>query len=126
MIATKLRMGDANSTMAEGGIQSADKENDSPHRHYLDSIGGGHYANKPELLKRLVMDGPGAIAWLESLGVMFDKKPDGEMVSVPGGGLSRNRLHACADYTGLEITRVLINEVRNLGIPIVDFTAALS
>ncbi|MCL2839845.1 MAG: FAD-binding protein [Defluviitaleaceae bacterium] len=125
MIATKLRMGDANSTMAEGGIQAADNENDSPQQHYLDSMGGGHYANKPELLKRLVMDGPDAIHWLENLGVMFDKKTDGSMVTFPGGGLSRNRLHACADYTGLEITRVLINEVRNLDVPIVDFTAAL-
>ncbi|MCL2215908.1 MAG: FAD-binding protein [Defluviitaleaceae bacterium] len=125
MIATKLRIGDANSTMAEGGIQAADKENDSPQQHYLDSMGGGHYANKPELLRRLVMDGPGAISWLENLGVMFDKELDGTMLSVSGGGISRKRLHACADYTGLEITRVLINEVRNLGVPIADYTAAL-
>ena len=30
MIVTKLRIGDANTMMAEGGIQAADKENDSP------------------------------------------------------------------------------------------------
>ena len=30
MIVTKLRMGDANTMMAEGGIQAADKPNDSP------------------------------------------------------------------------------------------------
>jgi len=125
MIVTKLRMGDANSIMAEGGIQAADKENDSPQQHYLDTIGGGHYANRPELVKRLVMEGPEAIAWLENLGVMFDKKADGTMISLPGGGISRNRLHACADFTGLEIMRVLRDEVRNLQIPIVDYTAVL-
>ena len=54
MIATKLRIGDANTMMAEGGIQAADKENDSPQRHFLDAFGGGHYAAKPELLKKLV------------------------------------------------------------------------
>ena len=37
MIVTKLRIGDANTMMAEGGIQAADKENDSPQRHFLDS-----------------------------------------------------------------------------------------
>ena len=42
MIVTKLRIGDANTMMAEGGIQAADKENDSPVQHYLDAFGGGH------------------------------------------------------------------------------------
>ncbi|MCL2350569.1 MAG: FAD-binding protein, partial [Defluviitaleaceae bacterium] len=34
-------------------------------------------------------------------------------------------LHACADYTGAEITRVLKDEVNSLGIKIKDYTAAL-
>jgi len=125
MIATKLRMGDANSMMAEGGIQAADKENDSPQQHYLDAFGGGHFAAKPELLRRLVMEGPEAIRWLNGLGVMFDKADDGTMITTHGGGTSRKRMHACADYTGAEIMRVLRDEVRNLGIPVVEFAAAL-
>ena len=28
--------------MAEGGIQAADKPDDSPAKHYLDVMGGGH------------------------------------------------------------------------------------
>ena len=44
MIVTKLRMGDANTMMAEGGIQAADKPNDSPAIHFIDAFGGGHYA----------------------------------------------------------------------------------
>lgn len=125
MIVTKLRIGDANSIMAEGGIQAADKDNDSPMQHYLDAFGGGHYKAKPELLKRLVMDGPGAVEWLNKLGVMFDKHPDGTMITTHGGGTSRKRMHACADYTGAEITRVLRDEVQNLQIPVIEFTAAV-
>ena len=53
MIVTKLRIGDANSMMAEGGIQAADKPNDSPAQHYLDAFGGGHFAAKKELLSKL-------------------------------------------------------------------------
>ena len=49
LVVTKLRMGDANTMMAEGGIQAADKANDSPATHYLDAFGGGHYKNIPEL-----------------------------------------------------------------------------
>ena len=33
LIATKLRFGDANTMMAEGGIQAADKPDDSPEKH---------------------------------------------------------------------------------------------
>lgn len=125
MIVTKLRIGDANTMMAEGGIQAADKENDSPMQHYLDAYGGGHFAARPELLKRLVMEAPEAIRWLNNLGVMFDKDEDGTMVTTHGGGTSRKRMHACADYSGAEIMRVLRDEVINRGIPVVDFTSAV-
>ncbi len=125
MIVTKLRLGDANTAMAEGGIQAADKENDSPAIHYLDALGGGHFKNKPELLYKLVTEAPEAIQWLNSLGVMFDKAPDGTMITTHGGGTSRKRMHACRDYSGSEIMRVLRDEVLNRGITVVDFTSAI-
>ena len=125
MIVTKLRIGDANTMMAEGGIQAADKENDSPAQHYLDAMGGGHYANVPELLKKLVTEGPGAVQWLNRLGVEFDKYEDGTMVTTHGGGTSRKRMHAAADYSGAEIMRTLRDEVLNRRIPVVDYTSAI-
>ena len=125
MIVTKLRIGDANTMMAEGGIQAADKANDSPAIHYLDAFGGGHFAAKKELLAKLVSDAPDAILWLNRLGVEFDKAADGTMITTHGGGTSRKRMHAAKDYTGAEIMRTLRDEVINLGIPVVDFTAAI-
>ncbi len=125
MIVTKLRIGDANTMMAEGGIQAADKENDSPAIHYLDAFGGGHFAAKPELLYRLVNEAPEAIQWLNNLGVEFDKDENGVMVTTHGGGTSRKRMHAAKDYSGAEIMRTLRDEVWNRGIPVVDFTAAI-
>ncbi len=125
MIVTKLRIGDANTMMAEGGIQAADKPNDSPATHYLDAMGGGHFKNVPELLQKLVCDAPIAIKWLNDLGVMFDKEEDGTMVTTHGGGTSRKRMHACKDYSGAEIMRVLRDEVWNLGIPVLDYTSAI-
>ncbi len=125
MIVTKLRIGDANTMMAEGGIQAADKENDSPAQHYLDVMGGGHFANVPELVEKLVCDGPIAVNWLDKLGVLFDKDENGRMITTHGGGTSRKRMHAAADYSGAEIMRVLRDEVINRGIPVVDYTAAI-
>lgn len=125
MIVTKLRIGDANTMMAEGGIQAADKPNDSPAIHYVDAFGGGHFAAKPALLAKLVCDAPEAIQWLNNLGVEFDKTADGTMVTTHGGGTSRKRMHAAKDYSGAEIMRTLRDEVLNRGIPVVDFTAAI-
>jgi len=125
MIVTKLRIGDANTMMAEGGIQAADKPNDSPAIHFVDAFGGGHFAAKRELLERLVCDAPEAIKWLSELGVEFDKTEDGTMVTTHGGGTSRKRMHAAKDYSGAEIMRTLRDEVLNRQIPVVDFTSAI-
>ncbi|MBQ9783504.1 MAG: FAD-dependent oxidoreductase, partial [Clostridia bacterium] len=115
MIVTKLRIGDANTMMAEGGIQAADKPNDSPAIHFVDAFGGGHFAAKRELLSKLVCDAPEAIQWLSQLGVEFDKDADGTMITTHGGGTSRKRMHAAKDYSGAEIMRTLRDEVLNRG-----------
>ncbi len=124
LLVTKLRLGDSNTVMAQGGIQGADKENDSPATHYLDVMGGGHYKNDPDLVKALVMDAPEVLAWLEKLGVMFDKQADGTMITIHGGGTSRKRMHAARDYTGGEIMKTLKDEVLNRRIPHIEFCSA--
>ncbi|MFC2030109.1 FAD-dependent oxidoreductase [Chloroflexota bacterium] len=127
LMVTKLRHGDANTMMAQGGIQAADKPDDSPVRHYLDVIGGGHFSNHPDLVEALVRDAPEAIAWLESLGCMFDKEPDGTLITIHGGGTSRMRMHSARDYSGAEIMRTLRDEVRSYpeDITVVEFAPAV-
>jgi succinate dehydrogenase/fumarate reductase flavoprotein subunit len=125
-IVTKLRFGDANTMMAQGGIQAADRPEDSPTIHFLDVIGGGHFANVPELVEALVKDAPPVIQWLEELGVMFDKEPDGTMVEAHGGGTSRKRMHSARDYSGAEIMRTLRDEVRSRqNIQVIEFAPAV-
>lgn len=113
MIATKLRMGDANSMMSEGGMQAAVSPTDSPTRHYLDAIGGGHFENKPDLVRALTEDGPEVVRELENLGVMWDKMEDGSLQVLHGGGTSRKRMVSCRDYIGAIIMRTLMDEVEN-------------
>ncbi len=127
VIATKLRHGDANTMMAEGGIQAATKtEKDSPYFHYLDVIGGGHFKSTPELVRTLVTQAPDVLSWLEDLGMMFDKEPDGRMNSIHGGGTSRKRMHSAGDVTGMEIMRTIRDEARNRGkITVVEFVPAV-
>ena len=125
LLTTKLRLGDANTVGAQAGTQAADRPNDSPATHYLDTMGGGHYAGIPELVETLVKDAPDAIRWLERLGVNWDKEADGSMHELSGGGTSRRRLHSARDYTGLEEMRVLRDEMRNRKIEYLEFSPVI-
>ena len=121
LVVNKLRHGDANSIMAEGGTQAADRENDSPARHFLDAIGGGHFTNKPDVLRVLVEDAPLIMKWLCDLGAIIDREEDNTFVEKAGGGTSRRRMHACKDYTGLEELRVIRDEFRSREIPCLEY-----
>jgi succinate dehydrogenase / fumarate reductase flavoprotein subunit/L-aspartate oxidase len=125
LLATKLRLGDSNTVMAEGGMQVAVKPNDSPVYHYLDAMRGGHFKNDPLLLKTLVEEGPEAALWLTQLGVLFDREPDGSLRVKAGGGTSRARLLACKDYTGLDIMRTLKEALVNREIPVLEYAPAI-
>jgi succinate dehydrogenase / fumarate reductase flavoprotein subunit len=121
LIVTKLRHGDANSMMAQGGIQAADRPEDNPTLHYLDIYGGGHFTNKPELARALALDAPGIISWHEELGIMYDRHENGEFQELSGGGTCRNRMHSAKDYTGMELMRNIRDKARNLEIPTLEF-----
>lgn len=121
LITTKLRHGDSNSMMAQGGIQAADRPEDNPALHYLDIYGGGHFSNIPELAKALAMDAPRIIAWHEELGVMYDRQEDGNFQELSGGGTSRKRMHSAKDYTGMELMRNIRDLSRNRELPVLEF-----
>lgn len=125
MLATKLRLGDSNSVMAQGGMQIAVAKDDSPIQHFLDTLKGGHMKNDHQLLKVMVNEGPSIAKWLLELGVLFDRNPDGNLHVKKGGGSSKPRLLTCSDYTGLEIMRVLKDEVLNQKIQLLEFSAAV-
>ena len=79
LLATKLRLGDSNTVMAQGGIQVAITNEDSPIQHFLDTLKGGHMKNDHELLKVMVEEGPSVAKWLLDLGVLFDRDSDGNL-----------------------------------------------
>lgn len=124
-LATKLRLGDANTVMAEGGIQAALAPEDSPRRHFADSYVGGHGDNDPKLLRLLCERGPESVRWLSDLGCLFDQNENGTFRLRTGGGTSIPRVLACRDYTGLEIMRVLKDTVQLTSTRILENHAAV-
>ena len=125
LLATKLRLGDSNTIMAEGGIAAATLPEDSPVIHYVDTLVGGRGKNIPELVEALVNDAPFIVEWLTSLGVNFDRLPDGAYYAHMPAGHSRRRSHSVKDITGLEFMRVLCDEVRNREIDVLEFSPAV-
>jgi len=121
-LVTKLRLGDSNTIMAQGGMQVSIGKNDSPIQHFKDSMSGGGNINDPHLLKLMVEKGPDSLAWLEEIGVIFSKDEMGEMELKKGGGASKERLVYSKDYTGLEMTRNLINELNKRDIKVIQFS----
>ncbi len=106
-LATKLRLGDSNTIMAEGGIQAAIEKNDTPQMHFDDTYKAGHYQGKTALIKQLVLDGPDVIRWLIQQGMQFDTNASGDLLTRRAGGTSADRVLYCRDYTGLEMMRAL-------------------
>ena len=128
IISTKLRHGDANTIMAEGGIQASSKGwKDSPYYHYLDVMGGGHFTNIPEMVNTLVNEAPDVVKWLLSLGCNFSKFEDGDLQTMHGGGTCRKRMHFAADITGAEMMRTIRDEARNRcdDITVIEFSPAV-
>ena len=110
-LATKLRLGDSNTVMAEGGIQAAVGADDSLQMHFEDTLRAGHWCGDPELVAQMVTDGPDVIRWLIKLGMQFDLEDDrpigGNLLRKKAGGASAPRILSYRDYTGLEMMRVL-------------------
>ncbi len=113
LIATKTRLGDSNTVMAEGGIQASINPNDTPQAHFEETLQAGHHAGNKRLVEQMVLDGPDVIRWLIQQGMQFDVDQQGNLCTRRAGGTSADRVLYYRDYTGLEMMRVLREAVRN-------------
>src|SRR5690242_16495944 len=66
-LATKGSLQSCNSAKAQGGIQAAFGDDDSPERHAEDVWRSSHETADRRLVEVLTSEGPPAIAWLEQL-----------------------------------------------------------
>src|SRR3954452_5339370 len=106
-VATKGSMQACNSAKAQGGIQAALGEDDSPDVHAEDVWTSSHETADRRLVETLTGDAPAAIAWLEELGVVSTRDADGGYRLARCGGATRKRLLQVGDRTGHAITKAL-------------------
>lgn len=102
-LATKGSVQSCNSAKAQGGIQAAFGEDDSPELHAEDVWQSSHETADMGLVEILTTEAPSAIHWLEELGVQFTRENGGYRLARCGGA-SRKRLLQVGDRTGHAIT----------------------
>jgi succinate dehydrogenase / fumarate reductase flavoprotein subunit/L-aspartate oxidase len=111
-LVTKGSLQSCNSAKAQGGIQAAVGEDDSPELHADDVWRSSHETADMRLVGVLTSEAPSAIAWLEQHGVAFTRA-NGNGGHNPSyrlarcGGASRKRLLQVGDRTGHAITSAL-------------------
>jgi succinate dehydrogenase / fumarate reductase flavoprotein subunit/L-aspartate oxidase len=105
-VAAKGSLQSCNSAKAQGGIQAAFGDDDSPEQHAGDVWRSSHETADMRLVEILTSEAPGAIHWLEQLGVAFTRENGGYRLARCGGA-SRKRLLQVGDRTGHAITKGL-------------------
>jgi len=105
-LATKTTLQACNSAKAQGGIQAAFGDDDSPEIHAEDVMRSSHDTADPRLVEVLTGEARSAIHWLEELGVEFTRSNGGYRLARCGGA-TRHRLLQVGDRTGHAITKAL-------------------
>ena len=105
-LVTKGALQSCNSAKAQGGIQAAFGDDDSPEQHAEDVWQSSHETANRALAQILTGEAPAAIHWLEENGVEFTRENGGYRLARCGGS-SRKRLLQVGDRTGHAITTAL-------------------
>jgi succinate dehydrogenase / fumarate reductase flavoprotein subunit/L-aspartate oxidase len=114
-LATKGALQSCNSAKAQGGIQAAFGDDDSPEQHAEDVWKSSHETADRGLVEILAGEAQPAIRWLEELGVEFTRENGGYRLARCGGA-SRKRLLQVGDRTGHAITTALRESAESSGI----------
>ncbi|MGH8249271.1 MAG: L-aspartate oxidase [Steroidobacteraceae bacterium] len=101
-------VGGGSSCLAQGGIAAAMDDADSPDRHAADTVAVAAGLAAPEIAALVARSAADRIAWLESLGVAFDRRPTGALALGREAGHGLHRVvHAGGDRSGAAIMRAM-------------------
>ncbi len=118
-LVTKKAVVESNTNLAQGGIASVFEETDSFDLHIQDTLAAGAGLCHPDVVEKVVTEGPQRIRELMEMGVSFslsESESEGREKGHPlpfhlgrEGGHSRNRIVHAHDMTGREVEQVLVN-----------------
>jgi L-aspartate oxidase len=99
------------SSLAQGGIAAALAAGDSIQAHVVDTMAAGAGHNDAAQVRALARAAPSAIAWLESIGVAFDRDAGGLRLGREGGHSAARIVHAGGDCSGARVMEALLARV---------------
>jgi succinate dehydrogenase / fumarate reductase flavoprotein subunit len=125
VLVTRGEFLDSKTSRAQGGIQAAIGDGDSPSLHYQDTMKAGEYTNDPQLVKILTERATETIQWLERQGIAFDREGQDYRLQI-AGGLSKPRILSCGDGSGNRIMARLSEMISGDDIRVEENSAAVS
>lgn len=102
---------ESNSYLAQGGIAAAVGKQDSPEKHYRDTLACGHGHNCEKAVMTMVKGASQAISKLEDWGVEFDQNHEGYKLGMEGAHQER-RILRIGDHTGRSVMDMLYRQVQ--------------
>jgi L-aspartate oxidase len=113
LIITKKEDKESNTNYAQGGIASVISKTDSINEHIEDTLQAGDGLCDEEAVRLMVREGPDAIQQLIKTGVDFSKTEQGMLDLGREGGHSQDRIVHAHDFTGREIERALLANIKS-------------
>ncbi len=113
LVVTKGYPTEAQTSMAQGGINAA--LDGSVEDHIADTLASAQGLADEEVVRLVCQEAPQAIAWLDSIGVPFDRK-ETKIAQRRLGGAKAPRACYAQDYTGLKILHSLYDSALKMGV----------
>jgi len=123
LIISKSRRGDPHTVLARGGINAALGTMDPQDNwmiHAADTLREGLFIGDYDKVEVLCKSAPDAVTELVNWGARFHREPDGRLTQRFFGAHTYRRTCFSGDWTGKEIIRVLMKQVRLRKIKFVD------
>lgn len=111
LMVTKKEAELSDSFLAQGGICMLRNEDDYD-SYFEDTMKAGHYENDAYSVELMIKSSPDVIQDLINYGVDFERNEDGSLAFTREGAHSQKRILYHEDITGKEITRHLLEKVR--------------
>lgn len=113
-IITKAKLDVSNSYYAQGGIAAVIDPHDTTEDHIQDTLTAGRGLCDRDSVEVLVSEGRERVLELIEMGMHFDKE-DGEFVlGLEGGHTKRRILHSSGASTGRDLTKFMVDKVKEL------------
>ena len=115
LVVTKHYPAQAQTSMAQGGINAALFAPDSVEKHIEDTISSAEGLAEKKVVQKVCEKAPKVIEWLDTIGTPFSRE-DSHIAQRRLGGASYPRACYAQDYTGLKILHTLFDKALSMGI----------